>query len=307
MSEYLLQVDESQQGLRIDALLSSNFELSRTKVAADIDAGSVLVNGKLALKSHRVVLGDKIIYNPIVKEAINPGDQVTDIPIIFADEDVVVIDKPVGVAVHPSPGWEGPTVIASLNALGHRISTSGAPERQGIVHRLDVGTSGVMVVAKSELAYESLKNQFRERTVKKIYHALVQGHPDPSKGTIDAPIDRHPQDNYKYAVVNGGKNSVTHYETIEAFAGASLLKIELETGRTHQIRVHMAAIKHPCVGDPMYGADPKLATKLELHRQWLHATQLTFLHPKKGQDVTFNSTYPQDLSSSLSRIAETYK
>ncbi|MDP4986146.1 MAG: RluA family pseudouridine synthase [Candidatus Nanopelagicales bacterium] len=307
MSEYLLQVDASQQGLRIDALLSSNFELSRTKVAADIDAGSVLVNGKLALKSHRVVLGDKIVYNPIVKEAINPADQVTDIPILFADEDVVVIDKPVGVAVHPSPGWEGPTVIASLNALGHRISTSGAPERQGIVHRLDVGTSGVMVVAKSELAYESLKNQFRERTVKKIYHALVQGHPDPSKGTIDAPIDRHPQENYKYAVVNGGKDSVTHYETIEAFAGASLLKIELETGRTHQIRVHMAAIKHPCVGDSMYGADPKLATKLELHRQWLHATQLTFLHPKKGQDVTFNSTYPQDLSSSLSRIAETYK
>ena len=307
MSEYLLQVDESQQGLRIDALLSSNFELSRTKVAADIDAGSVLVNGKLALKSHRVVLGDKIVYNPIVKEAINPADKVTDIPILFADEDVVVIDKPVGVAVHPSPGWEGPTVIASLNALGHRISTSGAPERQGIVHRLDVGTSGVMVVAKSELAYESLKNQFRERTVKKIYHALVQGHPDPSKGTIDAPIDRHPQENYKYAVVNGGKDSVTHYETIEAFAGASLLKIELETGRTHQIRVHMAAIKHHCIGDSMYGADPKLATKLELHRQWLHATQLTFLHPKKGQDVTFNSTYPQDLSSSLSRIAETYK
>ena len=307
MSEYLLQVDESQQGLRIDALLSSNFELSRTKVAADIDAGSVLVNGKLALKSHRVVLGDKIVYNPIVKEAINPADQVTDIPILFADEDVVVIDKPVGVAVHPSPGWEGPTVIASLNALGHRISTSGAPERQGIVHRLDVGTSGVMVVAKSELAYESLKNQFRERTVKKIYHALVQGHPDPSKGTIDAPIDRHPQENYKYAVVNGGKDSVTHYETIEAFAGASLLKIELETGRTHQIRVHMAAIKHTCIGDSMYGADPKLATKLELHRQWLHATQLTLLHPKKGQDVTFNSTYPQDLSSSLSRIAETYK
>ena len=307
MSEYLLQVDAYQQGLRIDALLSSNFELSRTKVAADIDAGSVLVNGKLALKSHRVVFGDKIVYNPIVKEAINPADQVTDIPILFADEDVVVIDKPVGVAVHPSPGWEGPTVIASLNALGHRISTSGAPERQGIVHRLDVGTSGVMVVAKSELAYESLKNQFRERTVKKIYHALVHGHPDPSKGTIDAPIDRHPQENYKYAVVNGGKDSVTHYETIEAFAGASLLKIELETGRTHQIRVHMAAIKHPCVGDSMYGADPKLATKLELHRQWLHATQLTLLHPKKGQDVTFNSTYPQDLSSSLSRIAETYK
>jgi len=307
MSEYSLVVDEAQDGLRLDALLSATFEISRTKVASDIDAGSVLVNGKLALKSHRVVTGDKIVYNPIVKEAINPADQVVNIPIIFADEDIVVIDKPVGVAVHASPGWEGPTVTASIAALGHRISTSGAPERQGIVHRLDVGTSGVMVVAKSELAYESLKDQFRDRTVKKIYHALVQGHPDPSKGTIDAPIDRHPQENYKYAVVNGGKDSVTHYETIEAFAGASLLKIELETGRTHQIRVHMAAIKHPCVGDSMYGADPKLAAKLELHRQWLHATQLTFRHPRTGQDVTFNSAYPQDLTLSLTRIAEAYQ
>ena len=306
MSEYSLIVDESQDGFRLDALLSATFEISRTKVASDIDAGSVLVNGKLALKSHRVVTGDKIVYNPIIKEAINPADQVVKIPILFADEDIV-IDKPVGVAVHASPGWEGPTVTASIAALGHRISTSGAPERQGIVHRLDVGTSGVMVVAKSELAYESLKDQFRDRTVKKIYHALVQGHPDPSKGTIDAPIDRHPQENYKYAVVNGGKDSVTHYETIEAFAGASLLKIELETGRTHQIRVHMAAIKHPCVGDSMYGADPKLAAKLELHRQWLHATQLTFRHPRTGQDVTFNSAYPQDLTLSLTRIAEAYQ
>jgi len=307
MSDYSLVVDETQDGLRLDALLSVTFEISRTKVASDIDAGSVLVNNKLALKSHRVATGDKVVYNPIIKEAINPTDQVVNIPILFADEDVVVIDKPVGVAVHASPGWEGPTVTASIAALGHRISTSGAPERQGIVHRLDVGTSGVMVVAKSELAYESLKDQFRDRTVKKIYHALVQGHPDPSKGTIDAPIDRHPQENYKYAVVNGGKDSVTHYETIEAFAGASLLKIELETGRTHQIRVHMAAIKHPCVGDSMYGADPKLAGKLELHRQWLHATQLTFRHPKTGQDVTFNSAYPQDLTLSLTRIAEAYQ
>ena len=307
MSDYSLVVDETQDGLRLDALLSVTFEISRTKVASDIDAGSVLVNNKLALKSHRVATGDKVVYNPIIKEAINPADQVVNIPILFADEDVVVIDKPVGVAVHASPGWEGPTVTASIAALGHRISTGGAPERQGIVHRLDVGTSGVMVVAKSELAYESLKDQFRDRTVKKIYHALVQGHPDPSKGTIDAPIDRHPQENYKYAVVNGGKDSVTHYETIEAFAGASLLKIELETGRTHQIRVHMAAIKHPCVGDSMYGADPKLAGKLELHRQWLHATQLTFRHPKTGQDVTFNSAYPQDLTLSLTRIAEAYQ
>jgi 23S rRNA pseudouridine1911/1915/1917 synthase len=307
MAEYNLTVQDQQEGLRLDALLASTFDLSRTKVAADIDAGSVLVNNKLALKSHRVLPGDEIVYNPIVKAAINPADQVTEIKVLFADEDVVVIDKPVGVAVHPSPGWEGPTVIASLQALGHRISTSGAAERQGIVHRLDVGTSGVMVVAKSEMSYENLKDQFRDRVVKKIYHALVQGHPDPSKGTIDAPIDRHPHENYKYAVVNGGKDSVTHYETIEAFAYASLLKVELETGRTHQIRVHMSAIKHPCVGDSMYGADPSLANKLGVHRQWLHATQLTFRHSRTGEDVTFNSNYPEDLSSSLTRIGEVYK
>ncbi len=306
MGEYSLIVDENQDGSRLDALLSTAFELSRTKVAADIEVGSVLVNNKLALKSHRVTTGDNVVYNPVVKAAINPKDQITQIPIIYADEDVVVIDKPVGVAVHPSPGWEGPTVTASLEALGHRISTSGAPERQGVVHRLDVGTSGVMVVAKSEIAYEDLKDQFRNRTIKKIYHTLVQGHPDPSKGTIDAPIDRHPQENYKYAVVAGGKDSITHYETLDAFAYASLLKIELETGRTHQIRVHMSAIKHPCVGDSMYGADPSLAAKLDLHRQWLHATQLTFRHPRTGQEMTFDSTYPADLVTSLSRIADAY-
>jgi len=219
----------------------------------------------------------------------------------------VVVDKPFGVAAHASPGWEGPTVTASIAAKGHRISTSGVPERQGIVQRLDVGTSGVMVVAKSDFAYENLKESFRTRTVKKVYHALVQGHPDPSSGTIDAPISRHPQENYKYAVVQGGRESITHYETLEAFPYASLLKIELETGRTHQIRVHMSAIKHPCVGDPMYGADPKLAEKLGLTRQWLHATSLTFKHPRTGAEVTFDSPYPQDLASSLKRVAEVFK
>ena len=175
---------------------------------------------------------------------------------VYDDDDIVVVDKPVGVAAHPSPGWNGPTVIGGLAAAGYRISTSGAAERQGIVHRLDVGTSGLMVVAKSERAYTALKRAFRERTVDKRYHALVQGHPDPSSGTIDAPIDRHPTHDYKWAVVAGGRPSVTHYETLEAFRAASLLEMQLETGRTHQIRVHMAALRHPCVGDLTYGADP---------------------------------------------------
>ena len=174
----------------------------------------------------------------------------------------MVVDKPVGVAAHPSPGWTGPTVIGGLAAMGHTIATSGAAERQGVVHRLDVGTTGLMVVAKSEQAYSALKRAFKEREVEKRYHAVVQGHLDPLRGTIDAPIDRHPGHDYKWAVVSGGKPSVTHYDTLEAFPAASLLDVKLETGRTHQIRVHFSALRHPCVGDLTYGADPTLSARL---------------------------------------------
>ena len=214
-------------------------------------------------------------------------------------DDIVVIDKPVGVAAHPSPGWSGPTVLGALAAGGVRVSTSGAAERAGIVHRLDAGTSGLMVVAKSEHAYSVLKQAFKEREVEKIYHAVVQGHPDPFEGTIDAPIGRHPKSDWKFAVTADGKPSVTHYETLEAFRAATLLEIHLETGRTHQIRVHMAAQRHPCVGDAMYGADPQLSARLGLERQWLHAMRLGFRHPATGEQVVFESTYPDDLRRAL--------
>ncbi len=156
-----------------------------------------------------------------------------------------------------------------------------------------------MVVAKTEQAYTALKRAFKEREVEKIYHAVVQGHPDPLAGTIDAPIGRHPTHSWKFAVTPAGKDSVTHYETLEAFPGASLLEIHLETGRTHQIRVHMAAHRHPCVGDPLYGADPKLSARLGLSRQWLHAHELSFAHPHTGEWVTFRSDYPADLAHAL--------
>lgn len=224
---------------------------------------------------------------------------VSGLSIVHDDDDIVVVDKPVGVAAHPSAGWEGPTVIGALAAAGYRVATSGPPERAGVVHRLDAGTSGLMVVAKSELAYRELKRQFHDREVEKIYHAVVQGHPDPSSGTIDAPIGRHPGSAWKFAVVSGGKPSVTHYDTLEAFPGASLIEIHLETGRTHQIRVHMAAQRHPCVGDAMYGADPTLSARLGLSRQWLHAMRLGFRHPATGQPVEFESRYPDDLQHAL--------
>jgi 23S rRNA pseudouridine1911/1915/1917 synthase len=223
--------------------------------------------------------------------------------VIFDDDAIVVVDKPVGVAAHPSPGWSGPTVIGGLAAAGYRVATSGAAERQGVVQRLDVGTSGLMVVAKSESAYSALKRAFQERSVDKIYHAVVQGHPDPSRGTIDAAIGRHPRHDWRWAVTSDGKDSVTHYETIEAFPAASLLRIVLETGRTHQIRVHMSAVNHPCVGDLTYGADPTLAARLGLHRQWLHAHQLAFSHPVSGERVQFESAYPDDLRHALDLLA----
>jgi len=219
--------------------------------------------------------------------------------IVHDDDDIVVINKPSGVAAHPSVGWSGPTVLGALAGAGYRISTSGASERAGIVHRLDVGTSGLMVVAKSEAAYTHLKRAFHDREVDKIYHAIVQGHPDPSSGTIDAPIGRHPRSDWKFAVVAGGKDSITHYETLEAFPSASLLEVHLETGRTHQIRVHMAAQRHACVGDAMYGADAKISARLGLTRQWLVAKQLSFEHPSSREWVTFDAEYPDDLANAL--------
>jgi 23S rRNA pseudouridine1911/1915/1917 synthase len=224
--------------------------------------------------------------------------------VLFEDDEMVAVDKPVGVAAHPSPGWDGPTVVGGLRAAGVSVASSGADERQGIVHRLDVGTSGVMVVAKTPAAYTDLKRQFKERTVEKIYHALVQGHPDPAEGTIDAPIARHPGKDHRFAVVAGGKPSITHYSTIEAFRYASLLRVRLETGRTHQIRVHMSAVRHPCAGDLAYGADPVLAQRLGLTRQWLHAVELRVRKPGTGQEIVVTSPYPADLAHALAVLAE---
>ncbi len=297
-------VPDGLAGERVDVGLARLFGFSRTKAADLVSQGLVLVAGQQAMKSDRLepgVLLEVSIPEQVDLLVVRP-ELVEGIAVIYEDDDIIVIDKPVGVAVHPSMGWTGPTVVGHLKAAGVRISTSGAPERRGIVQRLDVGTSGVMVIAKSELAYSRLKNAFRRRDIDKIYHALVQGHPDPLTGTIDAPIGRHVKSDWKFAVKDDGKPSITHYETLEAHRFASLLEIRLETGRTHQIRVHMAALKHPCVGDLTYGADPKLASRVSLERQWLHAVRLGFEHPIKGDYVEFECNYPTDLTAALEII-----
>lgn len=298
-------VPDGLAGERVDAAASRMTGVSRSRVTDLIESGGVLLNGRPVAKSDRVAGGDLLeleLGAPPVAEVVPTF--VAGMTIVHDDADLVVVDKPAGVAAHPSLGWDGPDVLGHLAAAGFRISTSGAPERRGIVQRLDVGTSGLMVVAKSEPAYTALKRAFRHREVDKVYHALVQGHPDPFTGTIDAPIARHPGHDWKMAVVAGGRHSVTHYETLEAFRAATLLEIHLETGRTHQIRVHMAAIHHPCVGDPLYGANPRLAAELGLDRQWLHAVELSFVHPGNGEWVTFTSQYPDDLAEALRRVAD---
>jgi 23S rRNA pseudouridine1911/1915/1917 synthase len=298
---------EGLDGLRVDVALSRLFGLSRTSAADLVTTGAVLLDGRSPAKSDRVAAGSwlEVSLPGADAAAVTPEPQpVPGLNVVYDDTDIVVVDKPVGVAAHPSPGWNGPTVTGGLAAAGYLVATSGAAERQGVVHRLDVGTSGLMVVAKSELAYAVLKDAFRQRTIDKRYAALVQGHPDPSRGTIDAPIARHPTHDYKWAVVSGGRASVTHYETVEAFRAASLLDIRLETGRTHQIRVHMAAIRHPCVGDLTYGADPTLAERLGLQRQWLHARALSFAHPSDGRLLNFTSVPPTDLARAIEQLAD---
>jgi 23S rRNA pseudouridine1911/1915/1917 synthase len=303
-TERRVAVPDGLDGERLDAAVARMFGLSRTRAAELIADGAVLVDGRPAGKSDRVAAGewlDVTIPSPAVAQPV--PEAVPGLVVRYEDADIIVVDKPAGVAAHPTPGWTGPTVVQGLAASGHQIATSGAAERQGIVHRLDANTTGLMVVAKSERAYSVLKQAFRNRSVDKRYHALVQGHPDPLRGSIDAPIARHPSGDGRFAVVADGRPAVTHYDTLEAFRAASLIEVKLETGRTHQIRVHMAAVRHPCVGDRLYGADPVLAARLGITRQWLHARQLGFAHPSDGHWVEFTSDYPADLRASLEMLA----
>jgi len=301
-----VSVPEGVAGERIDSALTRVLGLSRNSVVKLLEAGEITTAGVAMGKSDRVLVGQDI---EILMPDTDPGDAVPitplkDLEIVYEDDAIVVINKPVGCAAHPSPGWTGPTVVGALMAAGYTISTTGPAERQGIVHRLDVGTSGLMIVAKSDKAFHVLKDAFRNRTIDKVYHALVQGHMDPTTGTIDAPIDRHPKEDHRFAVIATGKESITHYEVMEFYRGVSMVKIELETGRTHQIRVHFSALHHPLVGDTTYGADPVLGKSLGMSRPWLHAAELHFAHPITGQALNFEAPYPADLTRSLALLSD---
>lgn len=304
MPSRVMPVPEGLDGERADLALAKLLGFSRTMAQTVLASGDARMDGRTLGKSDRVLAGAFLEVNWSDPEPVRVVETPVDgLDIVYLDEDIVVVDKPVGVVAHPATSWHGPTVLGALAARGISVSAFGPPERQGIVQRLDVGTSGLMVVARSDRAYSNLKRAFKERTVHKIYHALVQGQLDPLDGTIDAPIGRAPQHEWKFAVRADGRHAVTHYETMEAFRYASLARIHLETGRTHQIRVHMSSVRHPLAGDILYGADPTLARRLGLDRQWLHAVSLSFEHPGSGEWVEFRSEYPRDLAQALDTLA----
>jgi 23S rRNA pseudouridine1911/1915/1917 synthase len=300
-----LPTPDSLVGERADAALAKMLGVSRTRATELLQSGMVEVAGRALGKSDRLerdqILEVDIEDRKVDLLEVRPED-VAELEIVFQDSDLIVVNKPAGVVSHPSLGFEGPSVGGVLLSRGIQLSTSGAQERQGIVQRLDVGTSGLMVLAKSERAYSVLKQAFRDRSVKKTYHALAQGHPEPSNGTIDTPIARSQKHDYKFTISEDGKPAVTHYKTIELFPSAALMEIGLETGRTHQIRVHFSHFRHPLVGDPLYGADPKLGAALGLDRQWLHAKKLGFAHPVSGDWVEFEAPYPKDLELALEKL-----
>ena len=262
------------------------------------------LDGSAPAKSDRVTPGSILEASIPAPRRSRSSRPVEGMRIVFQDDDFVVVDKPVGVAAHPSVGWYGPTVLDHLAGAGIRISTSGASERRGIVHRLDVGTSGLMAVAKSEHAYTVLKQAFRDRTVDKTYHALVQGHPDPHMGTIDAPIARHPKHDFKFTVKDGGRESVTHYDTLEAHRYASLLDDQArDRAYAPDPRPHERAAP-PLRRRPHVWRGPDARQEVGLDRQWLHAKKLGFIHPRSGDYVEFDSDYPDDLNEALAVVRD---
>ncbi|MBT1165336.1 RluA family pseudouridine synthase [Bifidobacterium simiarum] len=296
--EPIVPAPDALIGRRFDVAVAKMTGESRSKAGHLIDSGQVRLLHRPCDRSTTLLAGDMVEF-ALKAEVKSPEPIAEDMAIAYEDDDVVVVDKPVGVAAHASAGWTGPTVLGSLLQRGVHITSYGAAGRQGIVSRLDVGTSGLMLVCKSELAYREMRRQFAEHEVVKTYHAVAQGNLRQDRATIEAPIGRDRVSDFRFTVTPAGKPAVTHWDVLERFGEATLAKINLETGRTHQIRVHFSSIGHPLVGDHMYGANPKLAEELGLERQWLHAMELEFRHPRTHVWTHVKSQYPADLAHAL--------
>lgn len=302
MDKLKLEVNIDEEGMRIDKLLSLKMkDVSRSHIQNIIDGKNVSINDKAVKSSYKAKDGD--IITVTIPEAVELSVEPQDIKIniIYEDNDVIVVDKEQGMVVHPAPGNYSGTLVNALLYHCKDLSGINGIIRPGIVHRIDKDTSGILVIAKNDFAHTKLAEQFKEHSINREYIALVEGSMKTEEGTIDQPLGRNPRDRMKYAVVRDGKRAVTHYKLIENYSQNALVKCKLETGRTHQIRVHMAFIHHPLVGDLVYGFKKQ---KIKGNGQYLHAARLGFIHPTKGEYMEFNSELPDYFKKEIEKLRE---
>ena len=286
-------IDSDYEGERVDKYLSVIFpDSSRAALQKAVEAGNALINGKPVAKNYRLREGDRLSFSPLAVRPLDVTPENIPLDIAYEDDDLLVVNKPKGMVVHPAPGsYDGTLVNALLHHCPDSLSGINGVLRPGIVHRIDKDTSGLLIVAKNDFAHRALASQIAEHSFRREYRAIVTGHLKEDSGTVIAPIGRNPNDRKKMAVTDkNSKNAVTHYETIEKYVGYSYLKLRLETGRTHQIRVHMAYLGHPLAGDTVYGHPPK--NELSLGGQCLHAGLIGFVHPRTNEYLEFQSPLP---------------
>ncbi len=303
MSEII--ADEAYNGLRLDMFVSGMWEISRSNSQKQIETGAVTVNGKKSAKSYRMAKGDTVAFEPSAPVPMEATAQDIPLDIVYEDSDIIIINKPKGMVVHPAPGNpDGTLVNALLWHCGDSLSGINGVIRPGIVHRIDKDTSGLLMVAKNDEAHLCLADQIKAHSFERAYETVVIGNIKDDEGTVDAPIDRNPKDRKKMAVVAGGRDAVTHYRVIRRYDGFTHLRVNLETGRTHQIRVHMAHIGHPVLGDKVYGCGKNAFERKHdaiLAGQCLHAKMLGFIHPN-GEHMNFESALPAYFSQILEKL-----
>lgn len=295
------EITVTEAGERLDKYLAAQFsDLSRAQIQALIRAGQVTVNGAAAKASLRLEGGERIrLQVPVAEESAGPEPEAIPLVVLYEDEQVAVVDKPAGMVVHPAFGHQTGTLVNAALSRWPQIAAFAEPGRAGIVHRLDKETSGVILIAKTPQALESLRAQFKARTIRKRYLALVEGLPQTPEGVIDAPIGRDSRQRKRMAVLRDGREALTEFRVVEVFASYSLLEVWPKTGRTHQIRAHLAFIGHPVVGDTVYGRRKQPFT---LKRHFLHAASITFAHPISGEPITVESPLPVALQNLLDKL-----
>ncbi len=303
MEPILLRTTEENKDQRLDAFLASGLDgLTRSQAARLIESGAVTANGKTVSKSYKIVCGEEISVMLPAPEPVEAVPQDIPLDVVYEDADVIVVNKPSGMVVHPAPGHPNGTLVnALLYHCAGSLSGVGGALRPGIVHRIDRDTSGLIIAAKNDAAHQFLSAQLADHTLARTYECIVVGSLREERGTVDAPIARHPSDRKRMAVAAGGREAVTHWEVLARYSGCTHLRCRLETGRTHQIRVHMAYLGHPILGDTVYGAKKEVAG---LTGQCLHAVGLRFIHPRTHESVELSCPLPEEFIRMLEKLAK---